>query len=249
MRLKEAAGWNQTEGDWLRLMQLEPNGCFGMEVNGALASSATVVCYGRQLAWIGMVLTLPEYRSQGLAKRLTEQCLEYSGRRVVRLDASDMGKPLYESLGFVEECPIERWNRAPGPCNPPYLKTSVPEEFPLDTVVNGVDRQDLLSALSMYGCAGMGKGYAFGRPGTHAAYFGPCAAESEDDAQDLLRWFLVQHPDEYIYWDLFPNNNAVRDMAHRYGFVPERRLTRMVLRGEPKLPDPRIYAIAGFEYG
>jgi hypothetical protein len=26
MRLKEAAGWNQTEDDWRRLLLLEPNG-------------------------------------------------------------------------------------------------------------------------------------------------------------------------------------------------------------------------------
>jgi hypothetical protein len=28
MRLKESAGWNQTEADWLRLLSLERRGCF-----------------------------------------------------------------------------------------------------------------------------------------------------------------------------------------------------------------------------
>ena len=33
MRLKEAAGWNQTEEDWLRLLRLEPRGCFAAAEN------------------------------------------------------------------------------------------------------------------------------------------------------------------------------------------------------------------------
>ena len=28
MKLKEAAGWNQTENDWRCLLRLEPHGCF-----------------------------------------------------------------------------------------------------------------------------------------------------------------------------------------------------------------------------
>ncbi|MGB9604498.1 MAG: GNAT family N-acetyltransferase, partial [Bryobacteraceae bacterium] len=70
MRLKEAAGWNQTEQDWLNLIELEPEGCFALETGGVLASTATVVCYGNELAWIGMVLTAPEYRGRGFARRL-----------------------------------------------------------------------------------------------------------------------------------------------------------------------------------
>jgi hypothetical protein len=30
MRLKEAAGWNQTEDDWLRLLKLEPSPIFSL---------------------------------------------------------------------------------------------------------------------------------------------------------------------------------------------------------------------------
>ena len=43
MALKEAAGWNQTGEDWLRLLRLEPEGCFAMEVDEQVAASATVV--------------------------------------------------------------------------------------------------------------------------------------------------------------------------------------------------------------
>src|SRR5260221_13886840 len=109
MRLKDAAGWNQTEADWLNLLALEPEGCFGIGVKGEIVASATVICYGLELAWIGMVLTAPDFRGRGCARHLMNACIAYAGPRPIRLDASDMGHSLYTSLGFVDECPVERW--------------------------------------------------------------------------------------------------------------------------------------------
>src|ERR1700694_4643986 len=111
MRLKEAAGWNQTPGDWRNVMTLAPDGCFGMDCDGALRATATAVCYGRELAWIGMVLTDPAFRGRGLARNLMEHALDYlRGRGVgwVKLDATDMGHVLYERLGVRGGSGIER---------------------------------------------------------------------------------------------------------------------------------------------
>ena len=107
MKLKAAAAWNQTEEDWLRCLRLEPDGCFGVEADGVVVASATVIRYGADLAWIGMVLTLPEFRGRGLARRLMERAIDYAGNRAIRLDASDQGQPLYESMDFQPECRIE----------------------------------------------------------------------------------------------------------------------------------------------
>ena len=38
MRLKDAAGWNQTEDDWRRFLQANPEGCFVAEWNGQIAA-------------------------------------------------------------------------------------------------------------------------------------------------------------------------------------------------------------------
>src|SRR5512143_376832 len=102
MRLNEAAGWNQTEKDWTRVISVEPEGGFALFTDGVLASTATAVCFGRSLAWIGMVLTDPAFRGRGYARRLMEHALEFLGRRGmewIKLDATDMGRPLYLKLG------------------------------------------------------------------------------------------------------------------------------------------------------
>src|SRR5919205_549146 len=77
MRLKESAGWNQTEEDWLRLLRLEPRGCFAASSGGRLVGTATTTTYGRELAWVGMVLVDPEFRRRGIASLLMDAALSY----------------------------------------------------------------------------------------------------------------------------------------------------------------------------
>src|SRR5438477_11726728 len=93
MRLKEAAGWNQTAADWQRVLALEPDGCFAIESDGQVRATTTAVCFGEELAWVGMVLTDAQYRGRGFARMLMEHTLTYlRGKRVawVKLDATDM---------------------------------------------------------------------------------------------------------------------------------------------------------------
>ena len=241
MRLKSAAGWNQTEADWLRLFEFAPEGCFGIDVGGQLAATTTAIAYGGQLAWIGMVLTAPQLRRQGLAKLLMEHALAYlreRGVRCIKLDATAMGRPLYERLGFSDECPVERWVREPGCAL--WEPDPVQETFDaaLDLRVFGADRSRLIAALG------------HGRPGSEAAYFGPCVARSERDARAMLRSYLGNHAHERVFWDLLPSNPRAVEMALSHGFVPLRHLTRMRHGDEPVAWDAsKVYAIAGFEFG
>src|ERR1051326_6584759 len=77
MGLKRAAGWNQTEADWRTLLQHEPNGCFAAVLDDQLVGTTTTTCYGRELAWIGMVLVRPDQRRKGMATQFLEPALKY----------------------------------------------------------------------------------------------------------------------------------------------------------------------------
>ena len=125
VQLSEEASWNQTGEDWRMLIDLAPEGCLAMEVDGELAATTTLLCYGRRLAWIGMVLTKLQYRGRGLARRLMTQALaqaDQMGIETVKLDATDQGKLLYEKLGFRSEQAVERWSR-PGSVDAPLLRS------------------------------------------------------------------------------------------------------------------------------
>jgi len=259
MRIKEAAGWNQTVDDWSVLLRLAPETCFGVECEGALAATTTAVCYERRLAWIGMVLTDPAHRRRGLGRALMEHAIEALMARQtewIKLDATEMGTPLYRQLGFEDEGLVERWRAvAPGGVAGTYAGGWPAGCGDLDRTVFGADRLRLLDALAPWGVAAVaGEGYAMARPGSEAAYFGPCVCGSAETARELLGWFLSRHAGEPVYWDLLPENGDAVRLAREFGFEPVRRLVRMVRRGVggavPLTHDAlQAFAIAGFEYG
>jgi GNAT superfamily N-acetyltransferase len=257
MALKEAAGWNQTEADWLALMRLAPETCFGLESGGTVVATTTAIQYERKLAWIGMVLTHPDHRRRGFGHRLVEHALaELAARHVawIKLDATEMGAGIYRELCFEDETAIERWSRpaggfdAKGKVHPPGWSS-------FDRSAFGADRTALLAELAPLGAASIeGEAHAMGRPGSNAAYFGPCVSRSPEAARELLVWFLARYGSGPAYWDLLPANTEAVQLARAFGFGPLRRLVRMVRRGEPGAPplehnDRQVFAIAGFEYG
>jgi GNAT superfamily N-acetyltransferase len=113
VELSSAAGWNQTPQDWETLIKFGPEGCFALACDGEVASTTTLVRYGGQLAWLGMVLTRPAYRRRGFARLLVNHALRFadeSGIETVKLDATEQGMQLYASFGFDPEQPVERWS-------------------------------------------------------------------------------------------------------------------------------------------
>ena len=65
LALSKAANWNQNEADW-RLMLAIGRGWGISLADGTLAASTLVLPYGKDFAWVSMVLVLPEHRRQGL---------------------------------------------------------------------------------------------------------------------------------------------------------------------------------------
>jgi GNAT superfamily N-acetyltransferase len=252
IRLKDAASWNQTELDWYNLIGLSPEGCFGIEVDGALVATTTAVCFGPELAWIGMVLTHPDHRGRGLARALMERALAWLDGRVdwIKLDATDMGRPLYRKLGFEDECPIERWAADPPRWSGGSLKPGKPDDA-MDRTAFGADRDQLLATLATNDFMSTVEGYAMGRPGSKAAYFGPCVARTPEMARVLANWYMNRCGKKPVYWDLLPENRAAVKIAQDCGFQPLRKLMRMARPGKQPFAhdDSLVYAIAGFEFG
>ena len=232
MRLKEAAGWNQTPADWLALMRCAPLGCFGIEVEGRVVCSATAVAH-EGVGWIGMVLTDPLFRGRGFATALMGKALEHLDSLVetVKLDASAEGEPLYRKLGFEEEAVIERW-----------VSDGVVEGAAVSGVYAGRLRHAGIPVDALAECEGA---WAGGRTGSSGWYFGPCYGLDSRAVELVARALLAGRG--RAYWDLFPAHKAAA-VAGRLGFAPSRRLLRMV-RGVASPAPADVYAIAGFEWG
>lgn len=233
MALSTAVGWNQVEADWLRLLELEPEGCYGIEEDGRVAASATVITYGQRLAWIGMVLTLPDYRGRGFATQLMKRCLDYCDARQVRtvkLDATDLGRPVYKKFGFVEEYVVERWKGTLAGAE----RREFERDYELDRTAFGADRRALVERLGL------------SRAGRVASYAGPVVSRTVEGARAKI---VYGGAAGVTFWDIPMVNAPAVELAGELGFASVRRLWRM--RRGPAIeerPD-LVYALGGFEYG
>ena len=248
--LSSIADWNQPREDWRMLLGM-PGACFGIEIEGKLVATATLICYGRALGLVGMVLTHPDYRRRGFARALVSHVMEHArtaGVNTLKLDATNEGLPLYESLGFRAEQQVERWKRASFDHTP--ADTTGPAAFPWKLDACGYDRRHLLERLS-----GIGEGtanaeaFALSRPGRLNRYLGPCVALNQTAARDVIEATLTRHPEDGWFWDLLAANRDAVALAQDLGFECVRRLTRMTWGPDIPSQDNRIYAIAGLELG
>jgi len=266
MRLKNLARWNQTEDDWRRLLTLEPHGCLAATIGGRVVATTTTTAYGRDLAWVGMVLVDPDYRRRGIATRLMRAALEYLRKEkvaTVKLDATSDGRQVYESLGFEVELIIERWSgvaRAAASSDCTNLDASLlPEVFALDRRAFGADRSQLIKLLVKdaliepsvnRGPNGQMNGYALARRGTAATYVGPVVANDAATATTLLNGVFKQLAGEQVYVDVNTTfETGTRELTVR-GFVKQRDLIRMRYGEQSSAgTSASVFAIAGPEVG
>ena len=267
--VRALAGWNQTPDDWQRFLATEPDGCFLAEWSGAPAGTATTTVYGPELAWIGMMLVHPDFRRRGIGRALLQRCVEHlrgRGVRCIKLDATPLGKKVYDELGFKDEWTLTRWECAR--CHPrptvfdsrirPWRDSDARRIDPLDSEAFGVPRNEIVralaqqsrSALVLESQSGSFAGYGFIRSGSQALYLGPLVAGSAEAGVHLVDALVAQSAAQKIFWDIPDQNDAAVKCAKEHGFTAQRPLTRMYL-GENSTPgDPqKQFALAGPELG
>lgn len=115
LALSTAANWNQLEADWRRVVTLEPHGCFVASLDGRDVGTVSAVVFD-SVAWIGLMLVDPSVRRRGVGRAIMEHALAWLEQRqvaTVRLDATPLGQPLYEQLGFTVDYLLDRFAGAP----------------------------------------------------------------------------------------------------------------------------------------
>ncbi|HET6188821.1 MAG TPA: GNAT family N-acetyltransferase [Trebonia sp.] len=108
VRLSVDRGWLPEKAKWSLLLEVSevfgidaPDGGDGTDGgDGALAGAVVLTRYGADLASVGMMLVAARYGRQGLGRALMEHLLAEAGDATVTLFATDLGKPLYDKLGF-----------------------------------------------------------------------------------------------------------------------------------------------------
>jgi ribosomal protein S18 acetylase RimI-like enzyme len=271
MRLKEQAGWNQVQGDLRRLLAMQPDGCFVAEWGGAPVGTAVGCVFG-SVAWIAMVLVDEAVRGRGIGKALVEHAVAFvdaQGATSVRLDATPLGRAVYEKIGFVPQYELVRYAGTLGPhaCQPRassaapvslrVARTQDQEAiFALDYTVTHTDRQKFLARLFHERPAQVHvvdreseiDGYLTTRPGSVAVQLGPCIANAEA-GERLLGDACRRLAGAHIFLDVPCSHDRACRFAEAAGLEEQRRLTRMCRGVEIREEVPRLWASSGPELG
>ncbi len=261
------AGWKHSEADWARLLAWAPDGCLIAESDGEPLGTASVITYGDALAWIGMVVVVPEHRGKGLGTELTGACIEIArakGITRIMLDASEMGRPVYRKLGFRPVCHIERWE---GRCSD-YMDRRVermssaliPAVAAFDAGVVGYERRVIIERLheefpnsawvdlSRYGEV---RGYLMARARPGGYTIGPWLHTDPEGAAVLLRTAMGYLTGQMISVGIPDSNPGAIAIAGNHNLTLRGYNVRMIL-GDARPPtalESAIYGIAGASLG
>ena len=271
MKLKDQAGWNQTEADWRRFLGMQPDGCFVAEWDG-LAVGTTVSCILGGIAWIAMVLVDPAFRGRGIGKALMSHALDFldsQGVNSVRLDATALGKPLYEKLGFVVEYELSRYEGFPKPRVPASLNLAPapgrsvqakvedwPQVMHLDRDITATDRSKFLNrlfseepeAIRVIRSPTQVVGFLASRAGICARQIGPCLGTPEAGLT-LMMDAASRYAGSRVFIDIPIRNQIAIDATKTLGLSVQRQLVRM-RRGRPVAErTDHIWASSGPELG
>lgn len=244
--LRQLACWNQRATDWQRFLDLSPAGCFVAESDETVIGTVTTISYGREAAWIGMLLVHPDSRGGGIGKALLTRAIEHlRSKRIasIKLDATPLGEALYRKLGFKDEWALTRYkgivSGGTGPTNEKVrdvTRNDTAQVCAADAQAFGLRRPELIESLLSSARAAIALEHnlgvhAFGllRSGAAADYLGPVVAQTSKAATEIILELARRSGGQPFYWDIPRPNLAALALAEKLGLVPERQLLRMYL--------------------
>ena len=263
--LSSTAGWNQRREDWRMLLSLAPHGAFTAVADDRIVGTAIGINY-QVFGWIAMMLVDPAYRARGLGGQLLQAAMDAVPSNLpIRLDATPLGRPLYERYGFAEETSLTRLvAKSPARIHGRMDAVSHATERDLpgilgaDRDVFGADRRAVFEwSLADAPYARIIRSdhgpvaYSFGRRGRLFDQIGPVIARDEDQARAIVTSAMAEVADRPVVIDAYDAYESFSEWLGSVGFVPERPLFRMSRPGGGiERPSPlREFAIFGPDLG
>ncbi len=235
------------------LLRQAPAGSFAALADGRIVGTAIGIDYGG-FGWIAMMLVDPAYRGRGVGRSLLEAAMNaLPSDRPIRLDATPLGRPLYQRYGFEDEAmltrhlsghlisghllsaPTSRDESSPvRPLTAADLKTVIDQ----DGEVFGGNREAVLEwALDnapQYGCVVRSDTelaqYSLGREGRLFDQIGPVVAADDGIASALVNAALASAGGRPVAVDAFDSHQLFTSWLRTRGFEAQRPLYRMCRR-------------------
>jgi GNAT superfamily N-acetyltransferase len=220
-----------------------------------LVGGACTASFGTT-GWIGALGVLPRARRRGVGELLTRASVEWledRGARTTLLYATELGRPVYERVGFVAEATARAWRGTPPAPLPADVRRLRPSDrsamLALDRAATGEDRSAVLDELPAL------LGMALERDGGLAGFTlqtpwgaGPAVLAGDEEAGATLLRALLAEP-QPVTVTVPDDNAAATRLLREWGFQPVNTALRM-RHGPPVAHDPsRMFGLFNLFWG
>lgn len=258
--LLQRAGWNQTVADLESMADHGQGSIFIANydfLNEKLPlGSGVSLPVSKEHGWIGMILVHPELRRQGIARSIMNSCIKdarlIQKKSIIGLDATPLGKQVYDSLGFRDSFAIWR-SVIDTSCGKAFQDLKIiPFNFALVKnylqKIDYTERIEIIEILAslpnaknfMFSDGDVILGFVLSRPGRLKPFIGPLIADTPEIAIDLLRFVLkkwntsgykdvfMDIPEHHLENSIFIKEGNFRDSDEdRISVKPARSFIRM----------------------
>ncbi|KWS71481.1 MULTISPECIES: GNAT family N-acetyltransferase [Pseudomonas syringae group] len=249
--------WPHREEDWA-MVQRTSDG-FVAETDGQLVGVA-FTCHQGEWSSIGLVIVSDEHQGKGIGRRLMNLCLDATAPRTPILNATELGAPLYRSMGFVDFARIQQHQGIAQVPDAERLGDGLPvrtlgpadhaELIRLANVGSGLDRSVVLTDLLRDAEQAVGiehdgqlQGIALLRRFGRGHIIGPVVTQDVGQAQRLITHLLRLIPERFVRFDIVADC-GLAPWLEILGLACVDRAPRMVLgTPPPKSPDVQQFAL------
>lgn len=263
----EAEGWNPGRQDAEAFWAADPEGFYGLELDGALIGSGSIVSYGGKLGFVGLFIVRPEWRGKGHGSYLWKCLIARLRERLepgaaAALDGVFAMQAYYAKSGFVFSHRNLRMEGVGAP-GPRVAELVGMDTLPFEQVVE-FDRTHFIGHRPEFlrrwirPEGGLALGYlrdgklagcGVVRPCSRGFKIGPLIAEDPQIAEALFVALSDQIAGEPLFLDTPENNPEAMALARRHGLTECFGCARMVMGKSPEVPWHMVYGVTTFELG
>ncbi len=260
-------GWNPGPYDADVFWATDPNGFYGCFKDGELIGGGSIVSYDGAFGFMGFFIMKPEYRGQGIGRRLWHKRRDTLLSRLkegasIGMDGVLAMQPFYQKGGFEIAFRDERYERKGEAFDidqhiSPITDNDLTQVLAYDEQCYGFPRPQFMkpwlnmpeSKAYKYIKDDLLKGFVMVRR-LHSGYkVGPLFADNEQVAEALYQAALNTVVGETIYMDIPVVNEAAVQLVKKYDAAYASECARMYYGQATDLPIDKIFGITSFELG
>ena len=253
--------WPHRREDWAQMYRLSEGAVLEAD-DGSIVGTCFATRQG-SYATIGLVIVDPAYQGRKLGQRLMKWAVDVAEGRSIVLNATDVGLPLYEKMGFRSFNRIHQYQgqSVAGPSELDSRRTRLATARDFDQIVHLADSSTAFSRQAIIAefCAiakkvavveenGAVVGFGISRPFGRGYAIGPVVAHSREQARQLVASLLTDLQESFVRIDV-TDQSGLEDIVQATGLKLVGQVPTMVLGEEPPAAPARQFAVASQALG